>query len=336
MDPLPASSSREPALRYFLTNCFVAGSERTRRNGGWIRNKICVNLDGFALQILQHAEVIGSDWHRLKGTNSVTTDVVIEGVGKRRLLAAQRVVENVAWLLRLACLSPVALHGYEYPMGSGLGVRHTVGGQGSYFRPTLDIRDGDRVRAFLEDTYSAFTHHDRPRRLRAVIDYLVHAERDGQPLEVQLLLLFVALECLKDTFARAEGIPYLHGRYRKRPKPPTGSDAYGFAELLRLMMKRVGMTGRLRQIVDLRNEIVHSGISRKTYAWQTRTYERCYDLIQEYVLRLLEYSGPWCPYSSPNSERTIQKGRTSRSKRRRPRDDSVKRDGEVPAAAPER
>lgn len=108
-----------------------------------------------------------------------------------------------------------------------------------------------------------------------------------------------ALENLKDTYARAAGIPYIKGFYRKPPsKPGNIGGQFGFEELLLEMLLSVGMRRGLKQVVTLRNEIIHSGLSRKPHARQLTMYERIQDLVREYIFRLLGYHGEFFLYAS--------------------------------------
>ncbi len=54
----------------------------------------------------------------------------------------------------------------------------------------------------------------------------------------------------------------------------------------------------LSAIVKLRNEIIHSGISQISFEHQKEIYDNCQDLIREYFLRLLGYTGDFRLYSS--------------------------------------
>ena len=54
----------------------------------------------------------------------------------------------------------------------------------------------------------------------------------------------------------------------------------------------------LKQIVSLRNEIIHSGLSRKSHSRQMIMFERIQDLVREYIFRLLGYRGEFFTYAS--------------------------------------
>ena len=119
------------------------------------------------------------------------------------------------------------------------------------------------------------------------------------PTEIRLLLLFIAIESVEDTFARAKSIPYSKGYFRKPPTRPGKPGAtYGFEAFLLKMFADVGMRTGVKRIVQLRNEIIHSGLSRKPHSRQWAMYERIHDLVREYIIRLLRYHGGYLTYAS--------------------------------------
>lgn len=163
-----------------------------------------------------------------------------------------------------------------------------------HFRPTFASSDATTIRAFVEQSWPRFRKLKRVRQLPAVIEYMTTAEVPGQLHEVRLLLLFVALENLKSTYARAAGIPFVEGFFRKvSPKP----GRYSFKELVSKMLSDVNMKPRLQALVKLRNEIIDFGLSHLPYSSQTHYHDRCHDLLREYILRLLGYRGQYLVYS---------------------------------------
>jgi hypothetical protein len=131
--------------------------------------------------------------------------------------------------------------------------------------------------------------------------YFAHSQFDGDPLELALVKSFVLLEHLKHTYAVDRGYPYIRGFFRlvgatdARPGP-----RWPFKALLTEMFQDVGMSPELDSIVDLRNEILHSGLSFLPHERQWKIYETAQDTLREYLLRLVRYSGTYFPFSSPN------------------------------------
>ncbi len=47
----------------------------------------------------------------------------------------------------------------------------------------------------------------------------------------------------------------------------------------------------LKSVVNLRNDIIHTALSERSYDEQYKTYTDCRNLIAEYLLRLLGFKG---------------------------------------------
>jgi hypothetical protein len=76
----------------------------------------------------------------------------------------------------------------------------------------------------------------------------------------------------------------------KGHRKPSG-EAWSFVSLLTEMFARVEMKPLLQEIKNLRDEIIHSGLSRTAGDEQDRIYEACQDFGREYILRLLNFMG---------------------------------------------
>mgnify|MGYP005806217289 CR=1 FL=1 len=282
-------------LRAYVANCLVGGHTFTRERQHVTRDTIELVCDGKTLVLKQRPDVASGRFQALKGTFADTTQILVSDVAGSEVTKTLDIVYRVCWLLSLAGLSRVVCYGYDYPDRSGNSSRHTAFGTAEFFRPTLEIRDGRLIKAFIEQTYPTFKRLERSRKLNVVIDYLLQAERPSQPTECKLLFAFVLLENLKDTFARSKGIPYQKGFFRKSVGPR--SRKYSFEELLQLMFADVRMRRGLKRIVRLRNDIVHSGLTRRPHAKNWAMYERIHDIVREYLLRVLGYRGEYLVYS---------------------------------------
>ena len=163
------------------------------------------------------------------------------------------------------------------------------------------LKPGGFVHTYLETVWSTYRRQKRPRKLDEVIQMLAIAELPSQLLETQLIQIFVVMENLKYTYARAKKYPFIEGFFRKissPPKPnPKKEPVLGFERLLGETLSDVSMKPNLNRVIDLRNEIVHSGLSRKPPRTLIRTYEICQDIVREYWLRLLGYDGEYLIYS---------------------------------------
>lgn len=73
------------------------------------------------------------------------------------------------------------------------------------------------------------------------------------------------------------------------------------------MLDEVGMTKELQGVVDLRNEIVHSGLSRMPHSELWKAYEEIHDLFREYLLRLLGFQGHYLPAQAASAPRSTDR-----------------------------
>lgn len=282
-------------LRAYVANCLIGGHTITQNANSWSRNIVKFECAGREFIFTQHENVV-TNYRQFKGQFCETSEVVVKNVQPDDVGKILEVLDRICWLLSFASLSSVICYGHDYPDGSAFGHRKSVIGIANFFRPTINIRDGGTIKSFVEQAYAGYTQNEKPRKLNVVIDYLVQAEHPNQPTELKLILAFILLENLKDTFARSKSIPHIKGYFRKQPRP--NGQKYGFEELLHMMLREVGMRKGLKRIVKLRNEIIHSGLSRKPHRWQWIMYENIHDIIREYILRFIDYHGTYLTYSS--------------------------------------
>jgi len=285
-------------IRAYVANYLGGGHEITKYGNNWIRDSLSFDCDGFTFQFIQNRDIISGKLDGFKGLFTRSSEVLIKNVKKNDVKKALKALDRICWLLSFASLSRVMCYGHEYPDGTGLGSFSSVIGESRYFRPSIDIRDGKQTIEFIEKSYSGYRQWEQVRKLNVVIDYLVQAERTGQPTELKLIIAFVVLENLKDTYARSMSIPYIRGYFRKVPKPKGCDDRYSFEELLHLMLSQVKMKKGLKRVKTLRNEVIHSGVTRKPHSWQWKQYEGLHDLLREYILRLIGYTGDYLTYAS--------------------------------------
>lgn len=280
-------------LTAYVANCLIGGDEVTHNlDGSWVRDVVRFKCDRWEFRFLQRPDVAKGQTEHLKGTLCETTTVLVEGIEPDDLKNVLQTLDAICWLLSFASQSRVLCYGYELPNGEPTAHFNSVIGMANYFRPPFYLQDTAAIKRFVQQSFTEYKRLNKKRKLAAVFDYLVQAEYPIQSMEVQLLLMFVALESLKDTFARATGIPYMKGFYRKPTgKPGKLGAPFTFEELLSRMLQSVRMRRGLKQIIALRNEIIHSGLSRKSLAQQWRLYEGVQDLVREYLFRLVGYHG---------------------------------------------
>ena len=222
----------------------------------------------------------------------------IEIGGVKQFSEGESIVDDVCRLLAFAAISQVVP--FEYRMGRHV-KRISVSGQSWQFRPVISIIDGDITASYLEKVWPIYRKEKRRRKLAEVIEMLTFAELPLQPLEIRLAQIFIILENLKGTYARARGYPFVKGRFRRASSPPKTDPSkertWSFEELLTEMLNEVKMKPRLRRVIQLRNEIIHFGLSRKPYESLIKQYDSCQDIVREYLLRFLGYDGLYLVYS---------------------------------------
>jgi hypothetical protein len=299
-----------PELRAYLKNCSIVGEERTKHANRWSLDTIRLNYDGFQFRIVQHSDHLG--YHsKYNNANVHTTDVFVTNVTVNTLPRVQLLLHELASLLSFATYSDVAYCGYKFKHGKLLGGSWSTTGRLRHFRPPFETADGSAIRQFIEQTWPSFTALKKQRKLDVVIHYILLADRPEQPVEVQLLLVFVALESLKTTYARSKRIPFIRGRFRRLgspSKPNPGSEhAYSFKELLKLMLcdVKMGKTG-LKQPIKLRDAIIHSGMASARASTLHKVHDSVQDILREYVLRLLNYRGRFWRYTPTSNPKRIR------------------------------
>lgn len=243
--------------------------------------------------ITQEPWVVKAKACEYRGQAIPTTTVVVRNVPVEERKPVLGLLRGLAWLLSFATCSDVALYGWEHQDSPPLKERWSVVARTGYTRPLFDRHDGQAIRTYLERVWQEYFRLEETRKLPEAIDLFVLAETRGLPLELKLATLFILLETLKSTFAKEQGYTFKDGYYRK-----ASGKVWSFTGLLSEMFSRVGMpTHKLSAIKELRDEIIHSGISQTSRAHQDEIYDDCQDLIREYILRLLGYTGIFRLYS---------------------------------------
>lgn len=296
-----------PTLRAYVGNCTMSGEDLTHHtDGSWIRDKVSFQCGHRKYCFRQHSELISAQRNQLNGVAIESSVVEVENVSPVELDAVLSDLDAICWLLTFALQSRVIRYGYEFPDESTANF-HAARGVAVVRRPPFDPGETATIRGFVEAAFYTYKTLASRRSLPVVFDYLVQCELPGLVTEVRLIALFVTLENLKDTYARDSGIPYAKGYYRKVPlKRGHLGDTYSFQELLTMMLSNVGMSVILDEVKDLRNMLIHSGLTKMSSAEQWAMYESIQNITREYVLRLLGYRGSFLSYGPNGGElRTI-------------------------------
>lgn len=285
-----------------VANYFGIGNETTEfSDGSWSWNVLSIKVSKYRIRVIQRTDIIAN---KVKAEGMIyTSDIEISGVS--RYEEGERIVNDLCRILSLASFSQVVPFNYSY---AGCSRTMNISADSMYFRPLIQIKDGEETQQYIEKIWAKYRVTKKSRKLAEIIDMLTIAELPVQPLEVKLAQIFVVLENLKSTYAKSQKIPFHKGFYRKvslQPKKLNSEPKYSFKELLAKMFSDVGMNPSLKRILNLRNEIIHFGLSRKPYHSLRKDYDFCHDIVREYLLRFLEYDGYYMVYSS--AARSIQK-----------------------------
>jgi hypothetical protein len=260
---------------------------------------ITFDCNGREFVFRQRDWLAGLQDREMHGKFCETTVVTVENVSETNLQQTLEEIRSICWLLSFACQSKIVCHGYDLLDADQSGQRLDVTGVVRCFRPAFEIHDSQSIKQFVEQTFANYETLKITRKLREVIHYSIQSDMPELVSEAKLVLLFVMIENLKHSFASAVQIPYISGFFRKPPQPCTKkSGRYSFEELVNMMMQAVGMNVSLSAIIDLRNKIIHSGLTGLAATQQLNEQEILHDLVREYLLRLLGYQGSYFTYSS--------------------------------------
>lgn len=259
---------------------------------GSVRGLVRLALDGFQVELRQAPWVIHDQWSTHRSQWRETTQAQVLDVPAPRASEAQAVLERLAQLLGFATASEVSVAAWEHELSNPSAQRRSTSGTINYLRPVIRTREGTTVRMFLEQTWAGFNLERERRNLPAVFHYLALAEREDTPLELKLAIHSIVLEQLKHSFATSANYVFLGGFFHvPGTVHPSPTSRRGFQALLGDMFGSVGMQPALTPVRDIRNEILHSGLSARPFAEIMEMEGEILKLIREYLLRLLGYTG---------------------------------------------
>jgi hypothetical protein len=287
-----------PDLRAEIANLPLVGERFSdhyaSQSGKIYRNHIAFTISRTHVDLFQHPVVFDA-FDDIKQQFAHTTTGFVRAIEPHKRRFAERIIEDLCVLLSFATLSEVRPFEYHYAQHSR---GWSTSGLTLRMRPPIEA-DGAAVRRFVEQTWPAFRRLKGKRQFNVVIHYLTLGDHPLQPLEARLLLTFVALENLKATWAHAKGIPFVKGFFRKpnaNGLVTKNSYRFTFEELVSGMLAEVDMYPSLRRIVKVRNNVVHFGLTERSFKSSMAYYEQTRAIIHEYMLRLLSYRGPFLDY----------------------------------------
>jgi hypothetical protein len=153
----------------------------------------------------------------------------------------------------------------------------------------------------VDQTYPQFKALESARRLTVVIDYMLQAARPVLPMECRLVFLSVLLENLKHTYGTQQQYAFMRGKFLD----PVTNAPLSFQNMMNRMFGAVGMSPGLQPLVNLRNEVLHTGVASLTHPQQKLQYDVATDLIRKYLLRLLGFKGDFLVSATGGSVKTI-------------------------------
>ncbi|RMA56327.1 hypothetical protein C8C96_4744 [Acidovorax sp. 100] len=228
-------------------------------------------------------------------------EILVENVAPERVPATMEAIERICWLLAFATQSQVACYGHNYPDGTSHKVHNSIHRPGQNADPVIEPADGAAIRKFVDQTYPQYKALESARSLKVVIDYMLQAARPGLPMECKLVFLSVLLENLKHTYGTQQHYAFRSGKFID----PATNASLSFKVMMTRMFGAEGMAPSLKPLVDLRNEVLHTGVASLTHAQQKLQYDAATDLIREYLLRLLGFKGNFNVSPTGGSVKTI-------------------------------
>ncbi len=285
-----------------IANFIAFGDSTTTLDDGSIyRNIIELSFGDYSCKVKVLPDVLKPRFAKNKGSFIESGVIEIEGV--ETLEEGERVVTDICWLLTFITASSVVY--YECEFGN-MSKSISVSGFYNHFRPVIEYQRTYAIKNFIQSTWDAYQHIKESRKLPAIIHYLLECDRPNQLLEVQFLFTAIILESLKSTYANSKGYEYDGSGFTKeqvnKPKCEDGQKCirryFSFKELLTEMFAEMGMSPDLKNIINLRNEVFHNGLSKKGYEYLTEVYDSAQDVIREYLLKLLAYKGEYLNYST--------------------------------------
>ncbi len=276
----------------YLSNFLAVGIETTEKEkGGWIRNKIPLSVAGLNIEIIQDPKFININQTELRGQFVESTKLIVKNVDESNLEPVLTIVKNISNLLSFATSSEVCFYGWSID-GTQQSHQWSVRARYCSFRAPFCCVDTSNIKMLIETCYESYSQIHQPRALNVVVNMLNTPEVNNLQLELKLATMFILLENLKSTYADSKGYKF-KGCYKT-----VDNKNYTFESLLLEMFCVVKMDVSLTKIKSLRNEIIHSGLSKVSIDEKVAIYADCRDIVTEYFLRLIGFKGDFSPYES--------------------------------------
>jgi len=275
-----------PELVGHLANCIIEGDSYSDVDGVKIKNKIVFQLKSKTFEIIQSPELFDNrkSLAEYQGKFIRSTRVVVNDVEEKDIGYYSDVIFKLASLLSFITTSQVVYTAYEYPAGKMRQVLAVLG-RTDIMHHVLELHRGDEIKEFIVKTWEKFEDNYEIRKLPLIFDYVSQAFSINT-IETKLVFSYVTLESLKYTFAKEKGYTFSNGYFRDH-----NNKRLSFHSLIEMMLSELGIDFNLNEITELRNDIIHSGYTEKTFDHNFKIFIYCQHIIRDYLIKLLGYKG---------------------------------------------
>lgn len=280
-------------MEIFNVTCYLSnlkmmllGTEVVTSDDGKSIVKIPLNIAGYEIELWQDYDLMNRKPQELQGKFICSTELHIKEVPRDKIDEIISIVHELASLFSFATDSKV-----EFYKLYAEGMRPKslpVAGTCSNLEPIF--REHTEIKKFIENCWPCYNQLKEIRKLHVVIDLLVSIDEFPLYQEIKLATIFITIENLKYTYAKDKGYFFDNFFYRDDSK----KERLGFEKLLIEMFQDCSMTPDLSNVITLRNDIIHSCLSSMSFEEQGRILSLCKELVKEYFLRLIGYSGDYC------------------------------------------
>jgi hypothetical protein len=147
------------------------------------------------------------------------------------------------------------------------------------YHGTFPVIDDNRpwepaIKNFIELSYAGFTSNRSKFRLDVFLEYYLNSKR-FQAFEMGILSACIALESLKDNYKEIMNLP----------------EKISFRDALIKLYSKYGFTNESFDFIDIRNQIVHKGISNKQLSMKTLL--EIWNKIDRIFMKIVRYTGPY-------------------------------------------
>ena len=269
-----------------LANCLIEGDSFTEVEGIKVRNKISFNLLNKTIDIIQNPNLFNNKKTQGEFQNKYvqTTKIIIHEVDESNIEEYSSLVLKLSTLLSFITNSQVVYYGYEYPAGQLKKIWASFGRTNIYHN-VIELHRGDEIKNFITSTWKSFNYNYERRKLPLIFSYIFEAF-SFNTTETKLVFSYVILESLKFTYAKEKGFTFYRGYFRDN-----SNKKLNFNILIEMMLKEFNIVFNVKEITELRNDIIHSGYTEKDPNHNFKIFIYCQNLIRTYLIKLLGYNG---------------------------------------------